>query len=101
MIHDSKKNQKIIASQRTWSGKLTPLFLLLYSSGKPSQDLLNLDFFGTSSSASTPTGTSYTLPSPISPKTEINWNLASAGPQTSRSSFPTSSPSSKYIVCLC
>ncbi|ESO92621.1 hypothetical protein LOTGIDRAFT_233068 [Lottia gigantea] len=39
---------------------------------KPSQDLLNLDFF-TSSSASTPTGSGYNLPSPLSPLTDSNF----------------------------
>ncbi|KAK6179298.1 hypothetical protein SNE40_011689 [Patella caerulea] len=39
---------------------------------KPSQDLLNLDFFA-SSSASTPTGSGYNLPSPLSPLTDSNF----------------------------
>jgi len=42
------------------------IMLFIYSSLKPSQDLLKLDFFG-SSSASTPTGGGYNLPSPLSP----------------------------------
>ncbi|XP_055885203.1 F-BAR domain only protein 2-like isoform X3 [Biomphalaria glabrata] len=46
-------------------------------------DLLNLDFLGSSSTASTPSTVNYnvSLPSPLSPYTEINWN----------SSTPTSS----------
>ncbi|CAL1539939.1 unnamed protein product [Lymnaea stagnalis] len=56
---------------------------------KPSsQDLLNLDFFGSSSAASTPTGVNYnvTLPSPLSPQTEINWNSTNSSAATTPSS---------------
>ncbi|KAL8586797.1 hypothetical protein ACOMHN_061310 [Nucella lapillus] len=63
---------------------------------KPCQDLLNLDLFNSSSSASTPTGASYNLPSPLSLHTEINWNLTSAPPpplNPSSSSQPVISPS--------
>ncbi|BFZ16635.1 hypothetical protein BsWGS_19674 [Bradybaena similaris] len=42
---------------------------------KPDKDLLNLDFIGSSSAASTPTCANYniSLPSPQSAQTEINW----------------------------
>ncbi|XP_076462263.1 F-BAR domain only protein 2-like isoform X2 [Babylonia areolata] len=61
---------------------------------KPSQDLLNLDLFNSSSSASTPTGASYNLPSPLSIHTEINWGLTSAPPLAAPpTSQPVSSPS--------
>ncbi|KAK7099723.1 F-BAR domain only protein 2-like isoform X1 [Littorina saxatilis] len=61
---------------------------------KPNQDLLNLDFFTSSSSASTPTGANYSLPSPLSPQTEINWGLTSAPIPAASSalSHPVSSP---------
>lgn len=52
------------------------------------QDLLNLDFFS-SSSASTPTGANYSLPSPLSPQTEINWNPM---PSATGIAHPSSSP---------
>ena len=42
----------------------------LFSAGNPSQDLLNLDFFA-SSSASTPTRGNFNLPSPLSPMADI------------------------------
>ncbi|KAH9515277.1 F-BAR domain only protein 2, partial [Bulinus truncatus] len=51
------------------------------------QDLLNLDLFGSSSAASTPAGVNYniTLPSPLSPQTEINWNSANSSAATTPS----------------
>ena len=65
------------------------------SSSKPNQDLLNLDFFN-SSSASTPTGANYTLPSPLSPQTEINWGLTSA-PSAAAAPPPTSPGSELHL----
>ncbi|XP_046338144.2 F-BAR domain only protein 2-like isoform X2 [Haliotis rufescens] len=58
---------------------------------KPSQDLLNLDFLVSSSTASTPTGSTgnYNLPSPLSPQTQINWNSASPSTVTSPTSAST------------
>ncbi|XP_059142905.1 F-BAR domain only protein 2-like isoform X2 [Physella acuta] len=59
------------------------------------QDLLNLDFFGSNSAASTPTGVNYnvTLPSPLSPQTEINWN--------STNSSAATTPSARLNALLC
>ena len=61
---------------------------------KPSADLLNLDFFG--STASTPTGGGYMLPSPMSPMSDGAINS-----DTSTTYNTTQSSSSKYSkICL-
>ncbi|XP_012945405.1 F-BAR domain only protein 2 [Aplysia californica] len=55
---------------------------------KPSQDLLNLDLFGSASAASTPTGANYqvSLPSPLSPQMELNWASNTSSAATTPSS---------------
>ncbi|CAH1775418.1 unnamed protein product [Owenia fusiformis] len=58
----------------------------LGNSKMPSQDLLGLDLFGLSSSASTPTGTTYTFPSP---NNSLHNDTTS---NTSRDNTPSSNP---------
>lgn len=77
-------------------------FLLRSHFSKPGQDLLNLDFLGSTSAASTPTGANYNieLPSPLSPQTEINWNSAQSSAATTPSSSKRALSSIKFIYLV-
>ena len=58
---------------------------LFYSAARPSQDLLNLDFFS-SSTSSTPIGGGYNLPSPLSPMADLQNSVSNSLSTTSNPS---------------